>query len=374
MTGARRILVLTAGYGEGHNSAARALTAALNLRPGVRATTHDPMTALGDAYEKSKRRHLALVTRTPALWWLCYHLLDRLPLERLFALGLRPVTDEIVKLVRETGADTVVSTYPLYPTLLTQLERRGLPPIRSAVVVTDSITVNRVWSRARADLVLCADRYSARLLRRRAAPVVISGFPVSPEFDSPAAEPRPAPGEGIPIRLLLVAGSVARDTVEMAVRLAGIPGTSLTVTTGHDQALGAAVTQALAAQGRHATVLGWTRNMATLLRTHHVVLGKAGGATTHETFAARTPFIITRVLPGQEEGNASLVERLGVGEVVETPDEAAAAVSRMRGNNAQLWHERVARLERLTSRSGALRAAAAILAHPHDPAPRADND
>ena len=39
---------------------------------------------------------------------------------------------------------------------------------------------------------------------------------------------------------------------------------------------------------------------------HDFVITKAGGATTHECFAAGIPMGINYVVPGQEEGNAEL--------------------------------------------------------------------
>jgi processive 1,2-diacylglycerol beta-glucosyltransferase len=91
------------------------------------------------------------------------------------------------------------------------------------------------------------------------------------------------------------------------------------------------------------------------------VLGKAGGATTHETLAARTPFIMTHVLPGQEEGNAQLLARFDVGEVAFTPQAAARAVSEMLRDDAKIWRERVGRIEKFTRTNGAARAAEVIL-------------
>jgi processive 1,2-diacylglycerol beta-glucosyltransferase len=44
-----------------------------------------------------------------------------------------------------------------------------------------------------------------------------------------------------------------------------------------------------------------------------VVLTKAGGATVHECLAAGVPAVVNYVIPGQEEGNLELLERLGCG-------------------------------------------------------------
>jgi processive 1,2-diacylglycerol beta-glucosyltransferase len=53
--------------------------------------------------------------------------------------------------------------------------------------------------------------------------------------------------------------------------------------------------------------------------SHHVVISKAGGATTREAIAARCPMLVSQIVPGQEEGNYELLRRHGVGALAETP-------------------------------------------------------
>jgi processive 1,2-diacylglycerol beta-glucosyltransferase len=52
-------------------------------------------------------------------------------------------------------------------------------------------------------------------------------------------------------------------------------------------------------------VLGWTDQIPVLLKTHHCVIAKAGGASVQEAMAARCPLLINYIVPGQEEGNAA---------------------------------------------------------------------
>lgn len=63
--------------------------------------------------------------------------------------------------------------------------------------------------------------------------------------------------------------------------------------------------------GKRLTVRGWTRRVPSYLTVNHVVVGKAGGATVHEVLAAARPMLVNFLLPGQEEGNARLLETLG---------------------------------------------------------------
>ncbi|MES1195309.1 MAG: hypothetical protein ABUL65_05400 [Opitutus sp.] len=75
-----KVLILTAGYGEGHNSAARALQSAFNEQPGLDAELVDLFALraprLNDA---SRRAYLKLINTAPKIWSAVYRWLDRSP-------------------------------------------------------------------------------------------------------------------------------------------------------------------------------------------------------------------------------------------------------------------------------------------------------
>ena len=73
--------------------------------------------------------------------------------------------------------------------------------------------------------------------------------------------------------------------------------------------------------------------------THHVVVSKAGGATTQEAIAARCPMIVNQIVPGQEEGNYELLRRHGAGALAETPDAVISALRRAFAWRGRGWRE-----------------------------------
>src|SRR5215471_16719628 len=76
----KRILILTAGFGEGHNSAARGVREGL-ARIASDQTTVELRDLFADAYgsinELVRRSYLALVNFAPRAWGFVYHWLDR---------------------------------------------------------------------------------------------------------------------------------------------------------------------------------------------------------------------------------------------------------------------------------------------------------
>ena len=64
----KKVLILSASYGEGHNAAARGLRLALE-QLGHTAEVFDPFPeAYGKWYERSRRDYLDMIERRPELW------------------------------------------------------------------------------------------------------------------------------------------------------------------------------------------------------------------------------------------------------------------------------------------------------------------
>jgi UDP-N-acetylglucosamine:LPS N-acetylglucosamine transferase len=95
---------------------------------------------------------------------------------------------------------------------------------------------------------------------------------------------------------------------------------SLVVVCGHNARLRRRLTRAL---GARATVLGWCddRTLAALTRWSSVVVTRGGPTTLVEALSQARPVVIYQALPGQEQGNVTLIRRLGAGRYI--PDVAA---------------------------------------------------
>jgi len=138
-------LILTAGFGEGHNSAARGVRAGLaRVAPKVEVELRDLFPETFGAFNEIVRRtYLALINRWPKSWGYVYNWLDRKKdFDKRFQ-RFRGFKKNLGRLVDRFQPDIVVSTFPPYPYLLQQIlgsERR----CKNVAVVTDSITVNAI--------------------------------------------------------------------------------------------------------------------------------------------------------------------------------------------------------------------------------------
>jgi len=131
-------------------------------------------------------------------------------------------------------------------------------------------------------------------------------------------------------------------------RLLRINHLHLTVTVGRDEPLRAKIEEVARASNKNVELYGWTDRMPELVMSHHLLIGKAGGATVQEAIAARTPMLITQVVPGQEEGNARLLFQNGCGALCETPEALAAQVQALFESDAALWKRWETNIARLS--------------------------
>jgi processive 1,2-diacylglycerol beta-glucosyltransferase len=349
----KKILILTASFGEGHNSAARGIRDGLaQISPDSAVECRDLFAeALGRWNEFARRAYLFGINRAPRAWSAIYSWIDRQPDFRHGQRWFSRVRRRLCDIVAHDRPDVIVSVYPPYPYFLDELygPANGSKPKR-VVCVTDSITINSIWYRCSTDYFLVANDQTADAMVRlgiERALMRVFGFPVNPTFAALAATPmRPS---GPPWRILQMINAGQNSASELTRWLVRIPNTELTVTVGRDEKLRRAVESVRDASRQKFTIIGWTTELPQLLASHHVLVSKAGGATAQEAIAAACPMIINQIVPGQEEGNAQLISETNSGAVALGDDEVIATLTRAfadEGRLLQEWASNIAKISR----------------------------
>jgi processive 1,2-diacylglycerol beta-glucosyltransferase len=346
----KKILILTAGFGEGHNSAARGIRDALTkISPESSVECRDLFAeAFGVLNEIVRRAYVFGINRAPHIWSDIYSWIDQYP---DFHRGLRwfsRARARLAQIVEHDRPDIIVSVFMPYAHFLDELygPANGSNP-RRIVCVTDSITINSIWYRCSSDYFLLANEQTADVVANAGvdrALLRVFGFPVSPRF----AE-LPVRSSGPPWRILQMINAGQGLAVGLTPWLVRIPNTHLTVTVGRDEKLQRKVELIRDASAQKFTIIGWTTELPQLLASHHILVSKAGGATVQETIAAACPIIINQIVPGQEEGNAQLITQTNSGAVALTNDEVMATLTRAFANDGSLlreWSANIAKISR----------------------------
>jgi processive 1,2-diacylglycerol beta-glucosyltransferase len=342
----KRLLILTAGFGEGHHAAARASAAAWDERHGAGSAV--VVDLLARASPRVIRilcpAYLSLINRFPAAWSFAYGAIDR---STWLTAGLRLLRAErqvLHDLIRELQPVALCSTYPVYGCMVRALARAGTPVPPHFIVVTDSISINSLWWRWGGDGWFVPNDDSAQVLRAAGLPyarIHVSGFPVAPAFAALAggAARLPLGAAGTVPGVLHLVHSGVRGAAAIAHELLQHPTWRVTCAVGRDERLQRELLPVAARRKAPTEILGWTNRIPELLSSHHVVVSKAGGATTQEALAARCPMIVNQIVPGQEQGNYELLRRHRIGSFAPTPAAVVATLERAFGDGGRIWHD-----------------------------------
>ena len=345
----KKVLILTAGYGEGHNSAGRGIRDGLaRIAPDAAVETHDLfMEAYGVVNEAVRRGYLSLINRWPKSWGYVYRWLDqKQEFDRDFR-KFRRLKKALSGLVDRFSPDVIVSVFPAYPYLLAQ-SRDTAPRYKNVVVVTDSITINKIWYNCAVDFFLVPNQESAAVMRRcgvSSETVRVFGFPVSPVFAELAADPEPTAGDRQK-KILYVINPAKLRSLDLIRALLQMD-IALTVTVGRNAQLAVAIKTV--AGDQPVEIYGWTDQLPRLVRRSHLLIGKAGGATVQEAIAAGCPMIVNHMVSGQEEGNARLLVQTNSGAVALSAEAVVDEVHRAFADGSrqwQLWKQNISRMSR----------------------------
>ncbi len=361
-----RYVLLTAGFGEGHNTAARNVSAAL-------ARSDPPSSCeIVDLFAETMPRtnnilrsgYEYAITRLPALWKWIYRIGGSTPGSPFRAGRL---VDSLQRRLETLAPAAVACTHPFYHELVHKVRKRpGAPRFSLVTIVTDSISIHSLWLHHPGDRICVADQRTAEVMVNRgmtAGRLSVTGFPVDPVFAE--LEPAPPPdAETRPPRVLYLPATNRRHVAGTLARLLEVRAATpfaLTIVLGrHEQTLGPVIRN-LTVDLPDIEVLGWTDQIPQLLCSHHLVVTKAGGATVNEAIAARCPLLLNYVVPGQEEGNAERVEKENLGSVLSDPSAVANLVKRVfREPGLTTWHTWRRRLDEFARPGAALAIAAEI--------------
>lgn len=353
MNSERKALMLSAGYGRGHHAAARALAQELTARGWSTATADVCAATRPGAFRLTQAFYQACTRHAPWLWGSLYQQLDSADWARLIHTPLLAAcTRHLAALLEQEQPSLVVCTYPLFAYMLDSLSQAGAWQAPYAVVVTDALAITRAWVQSHAPLICLPDAESMAVVQEQFAlpseRLAVTGFPVRTEFCPGEHRPVPGPGgEGLHI-VYGVHAPMARVVADTHALLQSYHGLQLTLV-ADDRA---ARLQPLAQryEGR-LRICSAEQDMAPLLHSAHLYIGKAGAASVFEAYAAEVPVIVNYALPGQEEGNLRLLLQDGAGCLASSTAELLHTLGALLAGSAEGW-QRMREAMRAAQRTG----------------------
>ncbi len=342
------IYCLSASFGHGHTTAAKNLALGLSKKGvGSRIIHLDPCAEAAPklTWVMNKLYRFATIY-TPFIWKRMYNITEQFHLSHLWFPGIKKIKrnlrSKVIEDLEQGQQVVVISTYPIYAYWLQKVRRKYPEKILVHTLITDSLHINNTWLKAKQDTLLVTDKYTARRINistTKVDHICVTGFPVSDKFFQLTPLSWQAPIESFDI--LFFANRNERESLALCEAIfsldVGVP-INLTMVLGENfKKLYKACEAFKKEHPGQVKLKTWSKKVPELMSKHHLVLAKAGGATVHEAIAAQCPMLVCDLVPGQEEGNLELLERIGAGHLANTPMLLRLAIEELLKDDAKAW-------------------------------------
>ena len=330
-----RVLIVTASVGEGHDLPARILAHA--LEHAADTETVDMFTFTGRLVEAVAQSGMRATYGAGRLNWLFdleYLLFARIGATRRLgqALLYRLTARRLLAAVKGRAPDVVVVTYPIASEVLGRLRLNGRLAVPVCSVVTDLAGLH-YWAHPGCDLHLVAYPDSIAEVERIAGPGsarAVRGL-TAPSFLSPPSRREARELLGIPADAQVVAvsggGWGVGDLAGAVAAVRTIPRVLVLCLCGRNEARRRQIEDAFRPEPQ-IRVLGFVDDMATLLAATDVLIHSTAGLTVLEAHMLGCRVISYGFSIGHVRLNERAFERLGIAEVVSSPEQLHAAVEK----------------------------------------------
>lgn len=312
----KRILIITASFGDGH------IIAATNLSKGIKEQEPLAEVKIVDLFREAhpkineilKRMYLKSYSIAPTLYGtLYYSTKKRSTILRNIVGNL--IKDRLMYYLDTFKPDVIINTYPILITpYLREVEKEY---IQTYTVITD-YGAHSQWIDPGITKYFVASEYVKRGLEKLGVDsekIRVTGIPVSLDFNNKEfnlekiLNKYKINSQGKPI-VTILAGSygVLRDVIEICRQIFTIdPEPFLIVVAGKNQLLESRLKEKTKEFSDKIRVFGYISPLHEIMRISDIIVTKAGGLTVTEILNVGVPMIIYRTAPGQERENTKFL-------------------------------------------------------------------
>lgn len=307
----KKILLLTASYGSGHNVATKSMASYYEwLWYSVEIV--DIVDFLENIIGKATQSYYQdFCQKHPFSWKITYNILDNQIIKKILFWFRYPVfQNKFDDLMQEYQPDIVISFFPSWWGFIKKYIKNYGKSFRTGIVITDAISMHSIWylDGNYIDTYFVIDEFSKEVFKKKFKHkkdnICVSFFPIEPQYflDKKQIEVK---------KVYVLLSALEKDFALDLFRR-------------------------LAKETYDITVLEWRNSLLynKLQKIYHkhprfhffkflnlkenykhidVLIGKAGGATISECIATDTPIIVPDMIPWQESGNVELLLKTHTG-------------------------------------------------------------
>lgn len=335
----KKVLILTASTGEGHNAAAKSLEQKYQANgyetykiDMFKETSKTMNYLIADGYR-------ILASNFPTVYGIIYDVFDHSAFNNKFLKNALVILKKsLLKEIKEINPDVIIGTHPFAVGLVSSYKRKNEIDCSFISVVTD-FKAHYAYVDEQVDAYITGSEYTKESLVKRnidEGKIFTYGIPIKEEFLKDYSENTNQKNK---FRVLVMGGSMgSKDIAKVVKRLAVESNRYLiTVVCGNNKSLKSSLEKKYEDEiimGR-LNVLGFTDQVPYLMDNSDVIVTKPGGLTTTEALSKKIPMIIPFAIPGQEMENTEFLVKEGVAFHVEDMNDINKVLDRLVNNKQE---------------------------------------
>lgn len=306
----RSVLILTVSVGNGHNQAAFNISQQFNTSGYVvktidflEAQRYGVNTLLSKAYQK-------LLIYKPELFRQICKISEADKFDKVKYMLAKINQRAIDRFVQQYQPDLIICTHFFPLGAAAEYKKKYGSPFKLVGIVTDYI-VHPIWEIAHVDQYFVAHPSLVKQFRHinctRPNTIIPSGIPVGADFTPTLRQ------LGNNKILVMTSGQTDESMSDIIHVIQALPHhIEVTFITGRDIKRQKQLEQ-LTYGNQQRRVIGFTNQVASLMKSADLLITKPGGLTITEALATATPLLVFSPIPGIEEENARFLEKHNLG-------------------------------------------------------------
>jgi processive 1,2-diacylglycerol beta-glucosyltransferase len=321
----RKVMILTASTGGGHNQVASSLEAIYKAN-GNEVIIVDFLKVIGEAFERAVIGGYSIIlSNLPYIYKGLYRYYNNKEIDsKMSQYALRIFEKNIYDRIIKENPDLIIGTHAFSVTIICKLKKEKNLSIPFISVITD-FKAHKFHVNKYVDAYIVASEYTKLDMMKRGVSkgkIYTHGIPIKQEFlrENNGQKHR----ENKDFTVLVMAGSNGSKEIEIVLRkLIHCKNTiRIIVVCGTNEVLRKNIESNYGTKigNKEITIYGFTNRIPKIMNESDLIISKPGGLTVSEAIVSNLPMLIPYMVPGQEEENAVFLVESGCARVIHNMD------------------------------------------------------
>ncbi|MGX9289909.1 diglucosyl diacylglycerol synthase [Bacillus sp. A015] len=331
----KKILILTANYGNGHMQVAKTLydeCKSQGFEHVIVSNLYQESNPI--VSEVTQYLYLKSFSIGKQFYRLFYYGVDKIYNKRKFNIYLKMGNKRLDELIQLHNPDIIIITFPMI--VVPEYRNKTGKVIPTFNVMTD-FCLHKIWVHENIDRYYVATDYVKQKLVEigtHPSDVKVTGIPIRPQFEADVPKSIIYKKYGLSSDkkvLLIMAGAhgVLKNVKELCEALLLDCKVQIVVVCGKNAALKQSLSDLEQAHPDQLKALGYVEQIDELFRVTDCMITKPGGITLTEATAIGVPVILYKPVPGQEKENALFFEDYGAAIVINRHEDILESVTNL---------------------------------------------